>query len=306
MRILVLGAGGIGGYFGGRLAEKGEDVTFLVRNRRKQQIEQKGLNIRSINGDFTFTPKLITKTDNEIPFDVVLFSTKAYHLDAAINDLKPFVGEDTVIIPLLNGIAHVPPLKEAFGDEQVIGGLCFIETTLNEDGDVVQTSKAHRLVFGEFNQEKTERVQKIADVFSDTKASFVLSEHIVQDMWHKYMFITALSGVTTLTRAPIGPIRESEGGQAFIRQLFEEIAQIMRVHGAPIADHIVDTHMQTIDTLSYDMKASMQRDMEKRLSIEGDHLQGYLLNLAKEHNIDAPLLKTIYQNLKVYEKMLQE
>ncbi|BDH60341.1 2-dehydropantoate 2-reductase [Lysinibacillus sp. PLM2] len=306
MRILVLGAGGIGGYFGGRLVEKGEDVTFLVRNRRKQQIEQKGLNIKSINGDFTFTPKLITKTDNEMPFDVVLFSTKAYHLDEAINDLKPFVGENTVIIPLLNGIAHVPPLKKSFGDERVIGGLCFIETTLNEDGDVVQTSKAHRLVFGEFDQTKTERVQKIADVFSGTKASFVLSEHIVQDMWHKYMFITALSGVTTLTRAPIGPIRESEGGQAFIRQLFEEIAQIMRAHGAPIADHIVDTHMQTIDSLSYDMKASMQRDMEKGLSIEGDHLQGYLLNLAKEYNIDAPLLKTIYQNLKVYEKMLHE
>lgn len=214
MRILVLGAGGIGGYFGGRLVEKGEDVTFLVRSRRKTQIEENGLNIHSINGDFSCTPKLITKTDNADSFDVVLFSTKAYHLEEAINDLKPFVGEKTVIIPLLNGVAHLSPLQQEFGQDRVIGGLCFIETTLNEGGDIVQTSKAHRLLFGEFNQTKTDRVERIAETFSGTKASFVLSDHIVQDMWHKYLFIAAMSGVTTLMRAPIGPIRETDGGKS--------------------------------------------------------------------------------------------
>ncbi|HHT7235670.1 MULTISPECIES: 2-dehydropantoate 2-reductase [Bacillus] len=303
MRILVLGAGGVGGFFGGRLVEKGEDVTFLVRSKRKQQLEEKGLVIRSINGDFSFQPKLITKEDITTPFDVILFSTKAYHLNEAITDLKPFIGENTVIIPLLNGIAHLALLQKEFGEEKVIGGLCFIETTLNSEGDVVQTSAANRLVFGEIKPQDAERMQRISKVFAGTKASFVLSENITQDMWHKYLFITVMSGVTTLMRAPIGPIRESEGGREFIRNVFEESMQIMRAFGAPVKDNIVEEHMKTIDKISYDMKSSMQRDMEKGSFIEGKHLQGYLLELAKQLHIDTPLLEVVYQNLKVYQEM---
>lgn len=304
MRILVLGAGGIGGYYGARLVEKGEDVTFLVRSKRKQQIEKDGLMIHSVNGDFSFKPKLLTKTDVVDPFDVVLFSTKAYHLKEALNDLKPFVCERTVIIPLLNGMAHLSSLKQAFGSKNVIGGLCIIETTLNERGDIVQTSAFDRLVFGELEQQETNRIQQIANKFSGTKANFVLSNHIVQDMWHKYLMISVLSGVTTLMRASIGPILESDGGRDFVRNLFEEVAQIMRTCGAPIADDIVEEHMKTVGNLSYDFKTSMQRDIEKGLFIEGEHLQGYLLKLAKEFHVDTPLLRTSYQNLKVYEKML--
>lgn len=304
MRILVLGAGGVGGFFGGRLVEKGEDVTFLVRSKRKQQLEEKGLVIRSVNGDFSFQPKLITKEDRTSPFDVILFSTKAYHLNEGIQDLKPFVGENTVIIPLLNGIAHVSRLQKEFGEEKVIGGLCFIETTLNDRGEIVQTSAANRLVFGEINSKDSERIKRISKVFAGTKSSFVLSENITQDMWHKYLFITVMSGVTTLMRAPIGPICESEGGRDFIRNVFEESVQIMRALGAPVKANIVEEHMKTIDKISYDMKSSMQRDMEKGSLIEGEHLQGYLLDLAEEFSIEAPLLGVVYQNLNVYEKVI--
>ncbi len=303
MRILVLGAGGVGGFFGGRLVEKGEDVTFLVRSRRKQQLQEKGLVIRSVNGDFSFQPKLITKEDRTAPFDVILFSTKAYHLNDAIIDVKPFVGGNTVIIPLLNGIAHLSLLQKEFGDEKVIGGLCFIETTLNNQGEIVQTSAANRLVFGEIKPQDSARIDRISKAFADTKSSFVLSENILQDMWHKYLFITVMSGVTTLMRAPIGPIRESEGGRDFIRNLFEESVQIMRALGAPVKENIAQEHMKTIDKISYDMKSSMQRDMEKGSFIEGKHLQGYLLDLAEQFSIEAPLLGAVYQNLKVYEEI---
>ncbi|CUB46038.1 2-dehydropantoate 2-reductase [Bacillus cereus] len=303
MRILVLGAGGVGGFFGGRLVEKGEDVTFLVRSKRKKQLEERGLVIRSVNGDFSFQPKLITKEDRTAPFDVILFSTKAYHLNEAIQDLKPFVGESTVIIPLLNGIAHLSLLQKEFGEEKVIGGLCFIETTLNDEGEIVQTSAANRLVFGEMKSQHAEKIKHISKAFAGTKSSFVLSENITQDMWHKYLFITVMSGVTTLMRAPIGPIRESEGGHDFIRNLFEECVQIMRCIGAPVKDDITEEHMKTIDKISYHMKSSMQRDMEKGSSIEGTHLQGYLLDVAKQFSIEAPLLGVVYQNLKVYEEM---
>ncbi|QKE06956.1 2-dehydropantoate 2-reductase [Bacillus cereus] len=303
MRILVLGAGGVGGFFGGRLVEKGEDVTFLVRSKRKKQLEERGLVIRSVNGDFSFQPKLITKEDRTAPFDVILFSTKAYHLNEAIQDLKPFVGESTVIIPLLNGIAHLSLLQKEFGEEKVIGGLCFIETTLNDEGEIVQTSAVNRLVFGEMKSQHAEKIKHISKAFAGTKSSFVLSENITQDMWHKYLFITVMSGLTTLMRAPIGPIRESEGGHDFIRNLFEECVQIMRCIGAPVKDDITEEHMKTIDKISYDMKSSMQRDMEKGSSIEGTHLQGYLLDVAKQFSIEAPLLGVVYQNLKVYEEM---
>ncbi|EPY7703152.1 MULTISPECIES: 2-dehydropantoate 2-reductase [Bacillus cereus group] len=303
MRILVLGAGGVGGFFGGRLVEKGEDVTFLVRSKRKKQLEERGLVIRSVNGDFSFQPKLITKEDQTAPFDVILFSTKAYHLNEAIQDLKPFVGENTVIIPLLNGIAHVSLLQKEFGEEKVIGGLCFIETTLNDQGEIVQTSAANRLMFGEMKSQDSERIKHISKAFAGTKSSFILSENITQDMWHKYLFITVMSGVTTLMRAPIGPIRESEGGRDFIQNLFEECMEIMRCVGAPIKDNIVQEHMKIIDKISYNMKSSMQRDMEKGSSIEAKHLQGYLLDVAEQFSIEAPLLGAVYQNLKVYEEM---
>ncbi|MFT8319745.1 MAG: 2-dehydropantoate 2-reductase [Bacillus sp. (in: firmicutes)] len=305
MRILVLGAGGVGGYFGGRLVEKGEDVTFLVRSGRKKQLKEKGLVIRSVNGDFQFSPKLITKTDEAEAFDLVLFSTKAYHLEEAINDLQAFIGEKTVVLPLLNGIAHLPALKQAFGEDKVIGGLCFIETTLNKEGDVVQTSAAARIVYGEIGSQQTERIRRMEEAFSGAKADFLLSDHIEQEMWHKYLFISVMSGATTLMRAPIGPIRESSGGRSFIRQLFEEAAQIMRAYGAPIQENIVDEHMKTIDAIDYEMKSSMQRDMEKGFFIEGDHLQGYLLELAKNTSSNAQLLSVVYQNLKVYIKMLE-
>ncbi|WP_226527548.1 2-dehydropantoate 2-reductase [Metabacillus niabensis] len=306
MRILVVGAGGIGGYFGGRLVEKGEDVTFLVRNRRKQQIEKNGLVIRSVKGDYTFSPKLMTKDEQSDSFDLVLLSVKAYHLEETINDLNPFIGEKTVIIPLLNGVAHLSPLQLAFGEEKVVGGLCIIETTLNELGEVIHTSGFDQLVFGELDHSRSERIQQITATFSGTRANFILSHHIMQDIWKKYLLITVMSSVTTLMRAPMGPICESDGGIDFIRSLCEEAAIIMRACHAPIPDNIVDVHMKTVENLSYDFKTSMQRDMEKGLSIESEHLQGYLLKLAKERHVDTPRLNVVYQNLKVYEKQLMD
>ncbi|MCK7605433.1 hypothetical protein L3V64_003480 [Geobacillus stearothermophilus] len=140
MRVLVVGAGAVGGYFGGRLLEKGVDVTFLVRERRKRELEERGLVIRSVHGDAVLAPKLIAAGERTEPFDLVVFSNKAYHLAGAIADAKPYVGETTMILPLLNGMAHMDVVRESFGDDKVLGGLCFIETTLNEKGEIVQTA----------------------------------------------------------------------------------------------------------------------------------------------------------------------
>lgn len=304
MRILVLGAGGIGGYFGGRLAESGKDVTFLVRSKRKSSLEENGLIINSVKGNYVFSPKLITKSDYAEPFDVVLLSTKAYHLDAAIEDLKPFIGEQTIIIPLLNGIAHVSRLQQSFGEDKVFGGLCIIETTLDSQGEINHTSDFDQLIFGEFTSEQTERAKKIETALSGSKAKIILSDNISKDMWHKYLMITVMSSVTTLMHAPIGPIRDSEDGKSYIEDMYNEVAQIMRIHQAPISNNIVSNYMKSLDNLSYHFKTSMQRDMEKGLNIEGHHIQGYILNLAHKYNYDAPLLRSAYQHLNVYNEML--
>jgi 2-dehydropantoate 2-reductase len=305
MRILVVGAGAIGGYFGGRLLEKGEDVTFLVRRNRKQQLEKDGLVIESVNGNIELQAKTIESGDEAGHFDVILVSTKAYHLPEAIESFRQYVGEKTMILPLLNGIIHIEKLVSEFSSEQVLGGLCFIESTLDHEGKVLQTSTAHDLVFGERNGEITERIQELEKVFSDTKAGFRLSQRITEDMWHKYMFITGLSGITTLMRAPMGPIRENPSGFETTIKMFNEIIAVMTSIDAPITEN-VEYQLKKIARLGYLMKSSMQRDMEKGLPIEADHLQGYLIEIAKKGDLQIPVLEAVYANLKIYEQQLSK
>lgn len=303
MKILVVGAGAIGGYFGGRLAEKGEDVTFLVRENRKKQLTKTGLKIKSVNGDVELSPQLLIAGETEEKFDVVLVSTKSYQLTAAMEDIQLHIKEDGIILPLLNGVSHMDELIEAFGEEKVIGGLCFIESTLNENGVIVQTSPIHQLVFGERTREETTRIKRLKSIFEDTKADFILSEDINQDMWHKYVFITAMSGLTSLMESPIGPIRNLESGQRVILEFLNEITLIMKKIDAPIKDDIVDIQYKRINEMNESMKSSMQRDMEKSMPLEAEHLQGYLLGKAREHNLEVPILDIIYTKLALYEKL---
>ncbi|MGX7593877.1 ketopantoate reductase family protein [Planococcus plakortidis] len=302
MRMLMVGAGGIGGYFGARLLEKGEDVTFLVREGRKKKVEEEGLRVNSRHGDLHLQPALLTKTMEAEPFDIVLLSTKAYQLEQAIEDIRPFVGEQTMILPLLNGIAHIEQLVSAFGERAVIGGLCFIETTIGEDGSIVQTSPIHQLVYGERGGERTDRIQKLKSHFDGTKAEFVLSEDIDQDMWHKYMFITAMSGITSLMESPIGPIRKLPSGQSAIRSLLDELEAVMTAIDAPIKKGIAAIQLDKVNSMDDSMKSSMQRDMEKGQGIEADHLQGHLIEKAKQTDIPVPVLETVYTKLKLYEE----
>jgi 2-dehydropantoate 2-reductase len=301
LRILVVGAGAIGGYFGGRLLEKGEDITFLVRENRQKQIQKNGLQIESIHGNVTLQPKTIKSGDEAGPFDVIILSTKQYHLEGALESIEPYVGKDTMILPLLNGYSHVDVIKSKFNPQNVIGGLCFIESTLDSEGKILQTSPSHRALFGEFSGERTNRIESLADVMSGTKTTIQLSDNIDREMWHKYMFITGFSGITALMRSAIGSIREEQNGQKLILNLYKEIGSVMRAIGAPIDQDIEEKHLKTTNLLSYDMKSSMQRDMEKGFDVEADQLQGYLYKIAQEKGIETPLLEIIYSNLKVYQ-----
>lgn len=302
MNILIAGAGGIGGYFGSRLMEKGQNVTFLVRNQRKQQLEKTGLVIESPHGNYTGKPALITKEDRGQTFDAIIITTKAYHLEEVIKDIQPFADQSTMILPLLNGIAHMDPLVEVFGD-QVIGGLCFIETTLNEEGHIIQSSPIHDLVYGERDGSQSERIIKLNEAFEGANAGFALSDKIMQDMWHKYSFITAMSGITTLMRSPVGPTVNIPAAKHTLERLLNEISAVMKSIDAPIADGLPEMQMKKMQEMKEGMKSSMLRDMEKRLQTETSHLQGWLLEKGKENGIDSPILEAAFAHVKIYESL---
>jgi 2-dehydropantoate 2-reductase len=300
MRTLVVGAGAVGGYFGGRLAEKGADVTFLVRPQRREQLERNGLVIRSVHGDTSLSVKTLVAGEESEPFDLVLLSVKAYHLEEAMATLAPYVEENTAILPLLNGIRHIDELQERFGEEKVLGGLCFVESTLNSKGEIEQYSPIHEIVFGELSGEVTERTNRIAELFSGANMSAVLSREIRVDMWKKYIFIAGMSGMTTLMRSSIGPILAAPHGTETYRCLLEEITTVARAHEPSVPETIPGFILEQLKRQNPSMKASMLRDMEKGLPVEADHLQGALIEMAPE-GLDLPLLKAVYASLKIYE-----
>jgi 2-dehydropantoate 2-reductase len=195
-------------------------------------------------------------------------------------------------------------LAEEFGSERVLGGLCFIETTLDREGRIIQTSPSHDLVFGERTGERTERILKLEDTFTGTNIGYRLSHHINQDLWNKYLFISTMSGITTLMRSPIGPIREDLSGRNVVSKLLNEIVAVMKSADASFPADIQSQLLKQIDKLGFSMKSSMQRDMEKLLPVEADHLHGYLLDIARRKNIAVPLLEAVYANLKIYERNL--
>src|SRR6201996_7475453 len=214
MRVLVVGAGAIGGYFGGRMLQAGRDITFLVRPKRAGELASAGLVIKSPNGDVTLKNPASVQADklNE-KFDVVLLSCKAFDLDDAIKSFAPAVGPQTSIIPLLNGMKHLDVLDNKFGRERVLGGLCAIAVTLNEKREVVQLQPMQSLTFGERDGKMSDRVRAIADAFAKGNCGAAASEHVVQDMWEKWVFLASLAAATSLMRAPVGAILSAPGGK---------------------------------------------------------------------------------------------
>ncbi|RDI45404.1 ketopantoate reductase family protein [Falsibacillus pallidus] len=301
MKLLIVGAGAVGGYFGGRLAEKGEDVTFLVREKRKEQLKENGLTIQSTHGNIHIEPKVLVSGEEHDSFDAVFLSTKAYHLHKAVIDIKPYTNENTLIIPLLNGISHLELLENHFKKENILGGLCFIESTLDSNGGIHHTSPMHETVFGPRDGEMTESILLLNKALHGSKAEFRLSENIMQEMWHKYLFISTFSGVTSLFRSPIGPIREQPESRSIMHQLIAEVKETVIAIKAPVLNGIDEILKSKLQEIGQGMKSSLQRDMEKGQDIEAEHLFGHMKALATHHNIQTPVLDVIYANLKVYE-----
>jgi 2-dehydropantoate 2-reductase len=303
MRVLVVGAGAIGGYFGGRLLQAGKDITFLVRPRRASELASAGLVIKSPNGDVTLkNPHVVQADALKEKFDVVLLSCKAFDLDDAIQSFAPAVGPNTSIIPLLNGMLHLKVLDDKFGRERVLGGLCAIAVTLNEQREVIQLQPMQSLNFGERDGKMTDRVRAIADIFASGKFGSIASENIMQEMWEKWVFLASIAASTSLMRAPLGIILAAPGGRDFLLGILDECSAIAKAAGhAPRAPFLERAHGM-LTTEGSPLTASMFRDIKAGARVEADHVIGDLIARADAAKIPVPKLRTAYTHLKAYEK----
>ena len=303
MRILVVGAGAIGGYFGGRMLQAGRDVTFLVRPRRAAELADAGLVIKSPNGDVTLkSPPAVQADKLSEKFDVVLLSCKAFDLDDAIKSFAAAVGPQTAIVPLLNGMLHLDVLDRKFGGERVLGGLCAIAVMLNDRREVVQLQPMQSLNFGERDGKLSERVRAIADVVTSGNFGAVASEHIIQEMWEKWVFLASLAASTCLMRTSVGNILAVPGGRDFILGMLDECSAVATAQGfAPRAPFLQRTRGM-LTTEGSQMTASMFRDIKAGAPVEADHVIGDLIARGDAAKVPVPKLRTDYIHLKAYEK----
>jgi len=300
MRILVVGAGGLGGYFGGRLLSAGRDVTFLVRQRRAAQLAGSGLVVRSPLGDLDLpAPPTVLAEDLKDAFDVILLSCKAYDLEAAMDSLTPAVGPDTAILPLLNGMRHMDLLKARFGEGRVLGGLCLISAALDPEGRVLHLNDLHTLSFGEPDGVRSPRIEAIAAALSDAGFDARLSDTIVQDMWEKWIFIATGAGATCLMRAAIGDI-VAAGATDVVTGLLDESAAIATAQGFPPRQPAIERTRDSYTRPGSTMTASMLRDIERGGPIEADHIIGDLLRRGG-NPAASPILGIVHAHLKAYE-----
>jgi 2-dehydropantoate 2-reductase len=300
MKILVLGAGAIGGYFGGRLAESEADVTFLVRPKRREQIARDGLVIDSPIGNARIAANTILAEELKPGYDLVLFTCKAYDLESAMDAIAPAMRDGCAVLPLLNGLAHLDRLDARFGAANVIGGTCQINAGLAPDGTVKHMEPLNRIVFGERDGAKSARTQAFADALAKSTIDWTWSEDILQDLWEKLIFLSALAATTCLFRGNVGEVMAALDGKAIVARCFEANVAIAAAEGrAPRAKMLT----WALDRLTRPgpQSASMLRDMEAGKPVESDHIVGYMLALARKHGIDDTVLGMAHAHLKTYE-----
>ncbi|MFB6460587.1 2-dehydropantoate 2-reductase [Bradyrhizobium tunisiense] len=301
MRVLVIGAGALGGYYGACLARAGRDVTFLVRETRAEQLRQNELQVVSPHGDFAVHPTILLASDLKEPFDLVLVGVKAYSLDDAMSQFAPAVGTSTMILPILNGLKHVDALTTRFGAARVLGGLANVSAGLDADGRVVQFMANQTIIFGEIEGALSERALALETLLGVPGIDVRASEAIMQDMWEKFVQLSTLAGITCLMRASIGDILAVPNGEQSIFRLFAECCAVATASGYEPRAPFIEFDRKLFTTLDSPLKASMLRDIERGSVTESEHILGDMANRARALGIETPLLDLARAHVSAYE-----
>lgn len=301
MRILILGAGAIGGYYGMHLARAGADVTFLVRPKRAEILAREGLVVHSRGEVLQRRIPTVLAEEVRAPYDLVFLTCKAFDLDGAMDAIAPAAGAGTAVLPILNGMAHFDALDARFGAERVLGGVCYIATSLAADGSIRHTSPNDTILFGDREGRDSPRARELAQAFAGTRVSATATKEIVQALWEKWAMIAAGAGLTSLLRGTIGEIVATTTGLATAEGIMAETRGIVTALGhAPRQPSLDQVNRQLTDPASR-WAASMMRDIEQSVpQLEVDHIIGDLIRRGAEAGVQAPLLSAVNAQLQIY------
>lgn len=304
MKILILGAGAVGGYFGGRLVQSGADVTFLVRQRRLEELSKNGLVIYSPHGNLKLKVKTVLSSNIKEKYDLIILTCKAYSLESAIEDLKPAVGPNTFFLPLMNGLSHYRLLDNTFKSHNVLGGFCFVNTRVNSKNEIEHFTKQQKIVFGPRNEQNKPFCVQLKALLEKASFEHVLSNDIYQDIWEKFIFLTSAASITCLMRADIKTIFKLPYGEEVIKKIFNESISVGESYGHVIKPEMMAHFNSLLLNPESSLRASMLSDIENNKHTEADQIIGEMIKHAIQKNIDVPLLKTAYCHIKSYENGL--
>lgn len=302
MKILILGAGGIGGYFGGRLLQAGANVTFLVREKRRRQLVEGGLRIESQYGNATLRADAKLQSEIEPGYDLIILTCKAYDLASAMETIRPAVSRSTAILPLLNGIAHIDVLNKEFGRDKVLGGTAKIQVTLSPEGSIRQLNDWQTLTFGEQDGSESPRTLELKALLEKTGIEVKLSRNIVRELWLKLVHLSTVAGMTCMMRANLGEIVRTPEGTMLLKAFFDANARIAAFAGHAPDEAFVRTYYSLFEQRDSRYEASMLRDIEKGGPIESEHILGFMLNKAREAGFDDTVHRIAYTHVKAYDE----
>ena len=301
MRIAVMGTGGVGGYFGARLAAGGHDVAFVARGAQLKALRDNGLRVRSPLGDLHLPTVAATDEPTELdPVDLVLFGVKLWDTEHAAEQIRPLLRADTAVVSFQNGVVKDDILGRVLGPEHVLGGVCYIAATIAEPGVIDHANTLQRLVFGEYDGKPTARVEAFRDACAESGIDVEASPDIERAIWEKFVFLVGLSGTTSLARTPIGPIRANPRSRAFLRDVMDEVVQVARASGVELpADYTLD-RLAFVDTVPETMTSSMHHDLERGNRLEVGWLSGDVVDRARTLGVPAPANRAIADMLSVH------
>ncbi|MFD3683961.1 ketopantoate reductase family protein [Nocardiopsis sp. NPDC058631] len=301
MKILVVGAGAVGGYFGARLVQAGRDVDFLVRPARAELLRRKGMVLRGVDGGVETVPVTPVTADRlGADYDLVVLAVKSYGFDAALKDAAPAVGPDTVVLPFLNGMRHVDALVERFGADRVYGGVAMVMTRLGAEGEIVEVGRMGRLIYGPLSEHPVVAPSDVHAALDTGSYAASLTGSVRQELWNKWVFLAALGACTCLMRAPIGPINSAPGGQEFTSGMFAEAIAVATAAGYPPGQDALDRADAFVADTTATTTTSMYWDLTQGNPVEADQIIGDLVARGRELGVPTPLFSLAYTSLSAY------
>ena len=303
MEILVYGIGGVGGYFGGKLANAGFNVSMIARGEHLKQIQKHGLEVESINGNFKVKPKRATSDVSEVPTpDLIILGIKSWQIPLIASELKPILKKNTIVLPLQNGADNYEKLIEVLPKENMLAGLCFVVSFIEKPGKIKHAAYEPKIVFGESDNSKSDRVMKIHDILDEAGIENDVPENIQLEIWKKFLFICTVSGIGGLTRIPIDKIRGSEFLYEMMRNLAREIIEVGKAKGIPFTEKHLELVFEIINSQPKGTTASTQRDIMNGKPSELENFNGYIVKEGGKLGIETPVNRYIYECLKPMEE----